>query len=235
MVGRQFYGSMILFYDIKHRRTITTHWSLSNICIHEHTSICQTECMNTLRLKLTDAVKGSDEYLHLTASVGCNYLSLPLILAASTHVHKSDSWWRLKWKHFPRYWSFAGGIHRPPVNSPHKGQWRGALMSTLICAWTNGWVNSPDADDLRRHRVHHNVTVMCCCCLPGVLGVAVVLGSPASVVMDSITKIYMMTSSSGNIFRVTDPLCGNSPVTGEFPAQRPVTRSFGVFFDLCFE
>ena len=28
-------------------------------------------------------------------------------------------------------------------------------------------------------------------------------------------------------------LCaGNSPVTGEFPAQRPMTRSFGVFFDL---
>ena len=29
-------------------------------------------------------------------------------------------------------------------------------------------------------------------------------------------------------------LCvGNSPVTGEFPSQRPVTRSFNVFFDLC--
>ena len=34
------------------------------------------------------------------------------------------------------------------------------------------------------------------------------------------------------IFRVTGHLCGNSPVTGEFPAQRPVTRSFDVFFDL---
>ena len=33
-----------------------------------------------------------------------------------------------KWKHFPRYWPFARGIHRSPVNSPHKGQWRGALM-----------------------------------------------------------------------------------------------------------
>ena len=27
-------------------------------------------------------------------------------------------------------------------------------------------------------------------------------------------------------------ICGNSPVTVEFPAQRPVTRSFEVFFDL---
>ena len=42
----------------------------------------------------------------------------------------------------------------------------------------------------------------------------------------------MMTSSNGNISRVTGPLCGNSPVPGEFPSQRPVTRSFGVFFDL---
>ena len=42
---------------------------------------------------------------------------------------------------------------------------------------------------------------------------------------------YMMTSSNGNIFRVTGHLCGNSPVPGEFPAQRPVTRSFDVFFD----
>ena len=42
----------------------------------------------------------------------------------------------------------------------------------------------------------------------------------------------MMTSWNGNIFRVTGPLCGNSPVTGEFPAQRPVTRSFDIFFDL---
>ena len=40
----------------------------------------------------------------------------------------------------------------------------------------------------------------------------------------------MMTSSNGNIFRVTGHLCGE--FTGEFPVQRPVTRSFDVFFDL---
>ena len=42
----------------------------------------------------------------------------------------------------------------------------------------------------------------------------------------------MMTSSSGNIFRVTGPLCGEFTGPGEFPTQRPVTRSFDVFFDL---
>ena len=44
----------------------------------------------------------------------------------------------IKWKHFQRYWPFVRGIHRSPVNSPHKGQWRGALMFSLIGAGING-------------------------------------------------------------------------------------------------
>ena len=65
----------------------------------------------------------------------------------------------IKWKHFPRYWPFVRGIQRSPVNSPHKGQWRGALMFSLICVWINGWVNNREAGDLRRHRAHYDVTV----------------------------------------------------------------------------
>ena len=52
------------------------------------------------------------------------------------------------------------GIHRSPVNFPHKGQWHGALMFSLICARINGWVNNGEAGDLRRHRAHYDVTVM---------------------------------------------------------------------------
>ena len=66
----------------------------------------------------------------------------------------------IKWKHVPRYWPFVWGIHRSPVNSPHKGQWRWALMFSLIWAWTNGWVNNRDAGDLRRNRAHYDVTSM---------------------------------------------------------------------------
>ena len=51
-------------------------------------------------------------------------------------------------------------IHRSPVNSPHKGQWHGALMFSLICAWLNLWVNNREAGDLRRNRAHYDVTVM---------------------------------------------------------------------------
>ena len=43
---------------------------------------------------------------------------------------------------------------------PHKGQWRGALVISLICACTNDYVNNRDACDLRRHRAHSDVTVM---------------------------------------------------------------------------
>ena len=66
----------------------------------------------------------------------------------------------IKWKHFPRYWPFVRGIHRSPAISPHKGQWRGALVFSLICAWINGCVNNREACDLRRNRVHYDVIVM---------------------------------------------------------------------------
>ena len=69
----------------------------------------------------------------------------------------------MKWKHFPRHWPFVRGIHRSPVNSPHKGQWRGVLMFSLICARINGWVNNREAGDLRLYRAHYDVIVMVCC------------------------------------------------------------------------
>ena len=71
-----------------------------------------------------------------------------------------STWWRHQLKHFPRYWPFVRGIHRSPVNSPHIGQWRGALMFSLICTSINSGVNNGDAGDLRRHRAHYDVIIM---------------------------------------------------------------------------
>ena len=68
----------------------------------------------------------------------------------------------IKWRHFPRYWPFVRGIHRFPVTSPHKGQWRGALMFSLICVWINDWISNREAGDLGRYRAHYGVTVMPC-------------------------------------------------------------------------
>ena len=66
----------------------------------------------------------------------------------------------INWKHFPCHWPFVRGIHRSPVNSQHKGQWRGALMFSLIRSWISSCVNNREAGDLRRHRAHYDVSVM---------------------------------------------------------------------------
>ena len=56
--------------------------------------------------------------------------------------------------------------------------------------------------------------------------------SYGQIILVSKYQFHMMTSSNGDIFRVTGPLCGEFTGPGEFPTQRPVTRSFDVFFDL---
>ena len=64
--------------------------------------------------------------LVLSRSFSIKYAQQTVPPARSRYgVHHDDV---IKWKHFPRYWRFVRGIHRWPVNSPHKGQWRGALM-----------------------------------------------------------------------------------------------------------
>ena len=77
----------------------------------------------------------------------------------SKHVSHDDV---IKWKHFPRSRKMRS-VRRmhSPVNSPHKGQWRGALIFSFICVWINGWANNREAGDLRRHRPHYDVTAMC--------------------------------------------------------------------------
>ena len=81
----------------------------------------------------------------------------PITLSENHSLHD----YVIKWKHFPCYWPFVRGIHRSSVNSSHKGQWRGALMFSVICAWINGWVNNREAGDLRRHRAHYDVKPVC--------------------------------------------------------------------------
>ena len=70
-------------------------------------------------------------------------------------------WWRHQMETLPRYWPFVRRIHRPPVNSPHKGQWRGALIF-FICASINGWVNNRGAGDVRCLRANIDVILMHC-------------------------------------------------------------------------
>ena len=72
----------------------------------------------------------------------------------------SSPWWPHQMETFTRNWPFLRGIHRSPVNSPHKGQLRGTLKFSLTCAWINDWINNREAGDLRRYRTHYDVTVL---------------------------------------------------------------------------
>ena len=67
------------------------------------------------------------------------------------------SWWRHQMETFSALLATCAGS---PVNSPHKGQRRGALMFSLICVWINDWVNNREAGDLRRYRAHCDVIIM---------------------------------------------------------------------------
>ena len=68
----------------------------------------------------------------------------------------------IKWKHFPHYLPFVRGVHQSPVNSPHKGQWHGALMFSLICAWTNGCVNNRWLFETPSRLLWRHCTVIMC-------------------------------------------------------------------------
>ena len=137
----------------------------------------------------------------------------------------SQCQWRhddvIKWKHFPRYWPFVRGIHRSMVNSLHKGQWRGALMFSLICAQINRWVNNCEAGDLRRYRAHYEVIVM----NPEKYGwKPQVSNNKAQITW---WRYQIETFSTLLAIYEETPL-----VSGGFPSQRPVMLNFHIFFDL---
>ena len=133
---------------------------------------------NEQTTKQTKAINNSYIYIYIHISCKCDTnraghftLDAHASIPVACQFHYTDfTWvlWRLispanhddviKWKHFPRYWPFVLGIHRSPVNSPHKGQRRRALVLSLICSWTNGWVNNRNAGDLMRHRADYDVT-----------------------------------------------------------------------------
>ena len=76
------------------------------------------------------------------------------------------SWWRHQMESFIALLALCEGNSPVTVDSPHKGQWRGALMFSLICAWINAWVNNRVAGDSRRHSAYYDVTVMVMAFLP---------------------------------------------------------------------
>ena len=91
-------------------------------------------------------------YWRIYASLGLNkFWKLENDLLQVKHVKTISTAWYpklllhdniIKWIYFPRHWPFVRGIRRSPADSPHKGHRRGALIFSLICAWTNAWTNN---------------------------------------------------------------------------------------------
>ena len=83
------------------------------------------------------------------------------ISVAIDRIEMGRRWWCHQMEKNPRYWPFVRGIHQSPVDSPHIGQWRGALMFYFICAQTIeqqswcGWYETPSRSFWR----HSNVIV----------------------------------------------------------------------------
>ena len=130
----------------------------------------------TLQYKTLTACMVGPEFSHWITE-----LNLDVEISASQKLHKSSlpndsglgklgigpgynrsnpSWWRHQMETFSALLALCAGNSPVPVNSPHKGQWRGALMFSLIRAWINDWVNNREAGDLRRQRGHYEVNVM---------------------------------------------------------------------------
>ena len=72
----------------------------------------------------------------------------------------NNAWWRHQMETFSALLALCAGNSPVPVNSPHKGQWRGALMFSLMCVRINDWVNNREAGDVRRHSGHYDVSVI---------------------------------------------------------------------------
>ena len=142
----------------------------SDAYMRRKTNQIQTFSLKKMRLKMSSAkccafclghsmlilLLLKPEYSRITRSINSIVVDdqAPSVSMPSAHDDV------IKWKHFPRNWPFVREIHRSPVNFPHKGQWRGALMFSLIYAWINDWVNNREAGDLRRQHGHYDVIVM---------------------------------------------------------------------------
>ena len=114
---------------------------------------------------LTKHTWGTNTRLVLICVIGLWYIQLINSNCILLHKYKLTNplrvtWWRHQMETFSALLYFFRGISRSPVNSPYKGQWRGALMFSLICVWINDWVNNRKAGDLRRYRAHYDVSVM---------------------------------------------------------------------------
>ena len=138
---------------------------------------------------------------------------LTAVQSRSNHDHV------IKWKHFPHYWPFVRGIHGhrwiPRTNASDAEFW---FLFDL--RWANSWASNRYAGGLKRYRAHYDVTVMYAQYSPK-YAQWISRSLPDGLRYGVVRGYHMMTSSNGNIFRVTGLLWG------EFTGHRwiPTTKA----------
>ena len=111
---------------------------IQSLCWHPHT------------------ISHRDQY---KSPICCVYLGLYLIRTLCAEFHLTAYEYFMMTPSNGNIFRVTGHLWSPE-NSPHKGQWSGALMFNLFCAWINRWVNNGEARDLRRRRAHYDFIVM---------------------------------------------------------------------------
>ena len=143
------------------------------------------------------------------------------------------SWWRHQMETFSPLLALCAGNSLVPGEFPAQRPVMETLMFSLICVWINDWINNREAADLRCYDAHYDVIVMVRSCLFRWISRLAVSSMPnvvtflifdvdllLNIARDWSAKSYvMMTSSNGNIFCVTGPLCG------EFTGSRWIPRT----------
>ena len=179
--------------------------------------------------------------------------NIPQCMAFSPSSHNlaitCSTWWRHQME------TFSASLVLCVGNSPVTGEFPSQRPVTrsfdvffFICAWTNDWENNRDSGDSRRHRAHYDVIVMksarhqdLCCNHQryfaswhltgqyGRLGMLIPWVSPSCQSVQLIGPWQIMTSSNGNIFRVTGPLYGEFTVHRWIPITKASDAEFWSF------
>ena len=79
----------------------------------------------------------SEWWLHISENISAELDHFVLLVLC---LYNYNKWWRHQMETFSALLALFRGIQRPPVDSPYKGQWRGTLIFSLVCTWTNGWI-----------------------------------------------------------------------------------------------
>ena len=96
-------------------------------------------------------------YVYLNYQHRVTWMSLFVPIVLLRFAYHDDV---IKWKHFPCYWPCVRGIHRSPVNSLYKGQWRGGALMFSVMIYASRYIHTNDANGVFAVKIETNILSM---------------------------------------------------------------------------